>query len=233
MNLYNGFGWYFVSFCSVLIHCSTWFTWSWNRTLFYTILLIFQPIYAWYDLLFASFVWNISRYGSKRNKFGLSLEITADLTASCTSVSFVVCLWTLSVSMILLWWYWVNECKHWSLMEWFQYCLCISIVWTWRPLVKKITFVKNMFRKYVLEDAMCIYTHISTPTTALMWCDYIPCVVILIHIWSVLAIFREVFNKGKWLMASCYWYVQIIQLKCRILKLNPELIYLYMKELPF
>jgi hypothetical protein len=117
-------------------------------------------------------MWKISWCGSKRNKFGLSLEITADLTASCTSVSFVVCLWTLSVSMILLWWYWVNECKRWSLMEWFQYYLCISSVWTWRPLMKKITFVKHMFRKYVLEVTMYVYihTHIHTNNcTDVIW----------------------------------------------------------------
>jgi hypothetical protein len=97
MKLCNGFGWYFVSFWSVLIHCSTWFIWSRNRNLFSDILLIFQPMYAWYDLLSACFVWNISWCGSKRNKFGLSLEITADLTASYTSVP----LWYVYVSKIL------------------------------------------------------------------------------------------------------------------------------------
>jgi len=100
-KLCNGFGWYFVSFWPILIHCSTWFTWSWNRNLFSDILLIFQPMYAWYDLLSANFVWDISWHGSKRNKFGLSLEIIADLTASFTSVSFVVYLRTLLVSKIL------------------------------------------------------------------------------------------------------------------------------------
>jgi len=64
MKLCNGFGWYFVPFWSVLIHCSAWFTWSWNRNLLSDILLIFQPMCAWCDLLSASFVWNISCCGS-------------------------------------------------------------------------------------------------------------------------------------------------------------------------
>ena len=101
MKLCNGFGWYFAPFWSVLIHCSAWFIWSWNRIFFSDILLIFQSMYSWCDLLSASFGWDISWCGSKRNKFDLSVEITADLTASCTSVCFVVCLWTLSVSKIL------------------------------------------------------------------------------------------------------------------------------------
>jgi len=129
----------------------------------------------------------------------------------------------------------VNECKHWLLMEWFQYYLCIRMVWTWRPLMKKSTFVKNVFRKYeyVLEVTMCVYAHIHTTNcTDVSWlytmCGNPP---------TCFAVFWP--SSGRYstkrtaLMASCNWYMQILQLNCRILKLNQKLKYLYMQELPF
>jgi len=126
----------------------------------------------------------------------------------------------------------VNECNHWLLMEWFQY------LYQHGMNMKATNGEKHVCYKHVQEICpgshyVYIHTHIHTNNcTDVNWlytmCGNPPTYFALCWPSS-----GRYWTKKNVLIASCNWYVQILQLNCRILKLNQELKYLYMKELPF